>query len=334
MSADLPSFLTRTTSGYVLMLSASAAECEMLCPAKYSWSRVTGIEAAVPRAGQNYGKALHLALAHRYSHLDLSLAQAEEEALALIGKHFAENPQPELGSKGKPEWRTALRAAQALREYNKRYPAEDFEVLGVERQFECPLGTFGGAKGDLVEVRWHGIEDLLVNWHDSRWVLDTKTMGEWSDLTADEGKCSFQFQGYAWHERQAGQCAGAIGNYIISRAPYAEGRKPTPRDLPRDQFERISYAYSDAQLDEWHARAMGIAREIFAHWQEGEWPQRSTACAHWGRCEYYRLCWETDPAYKLSAALSADYRPRTPSPLGRERQQQGPRLGRPESEQL
>lgn len=346
MSADsLPSFLARTgPSAYTLTMSASAAETLMLCPAKYSWSRVTGIEAATVRAGQNYGKGgLHIPLAYRYSHMGLSIAQVEDEATRLVESWFAANPQPQLGSKGRPEWRTAARALQNFKAYNAKYPAEDFEVLGVEEPFECVLGDFttSDVPGEpiTVTVRFRGIRDLRVRWHDQLWVLDHKTSTEWSDLTVDEGKASFQFMGYGWVERLLAQhepteaelvasnrtgaklplslpVGGVIGNYLISREPYSNpDRKPTPRDLPRDQFERVPYPYSDAQLDEWRERAMGVAQAIWRYWSEESWPQHSTACAHWGKCEYYRLCWETDPAYRMAAALSADYRPRTPSPF-------------------
>lgn len=333
MSVELPSFLTQTgPSAYTLTLSASAAETAMLCPAKYSWSRVTGIEAAVTRAGMNYGKSLHLLLAALYSGKPF-------DPEAIIAAHFEASPQPALGPKGRPEWRTPARALQAFAAYRAAYPAENFEVLGVEEPFEAALGAFQitdgfGVETITVTVNFRGIRDLRARWHDALWVLDHKTMGEWSDLVVDEGRASFQFQGYAWVERLLAQqktastdvvtdprqlalpVGGVIGNYLIAREPYANpDRKPTPRDLPRDQFKREAYPYSDAQLDEWHERAMGVARDIWRHWSEQEWPQRSTACAHWGRCEYYKLCWETDPAYRMAAALSADYRQRTPSPF-------------------
>ncbi len=330
VATELPPFLKQTgPNAYTLTFSASFAETMMLCPAKASWSRITGIEAAAPRAGMNYGKALHLLFAALYSGKPF-------DAAAILEAHFSENPQPELGARGRPEWRTLARALQAFTGYVTRYPAEDFKVLGVEEPFEVELGAFFPNGLDelspTVTVRFRGIRDLRVIWHDQLWVLDHKTMGEWSDLVVDEGKASFQFQGYAWVERLAWMKAvneadsntrelpprvgGVIGNYIIAREPYSNPeRKPTPRDLPRDQYERQAYPYSDAQLDEWHGRAMGVARDIWRCWQEGEWAQRSTACAHWGRCEYYRLCWETDPAYRLSAAMSADYRARTPSPF-------------------
>lgn len=255
MSTDLPSFLQETAPGrYTLTMSASAAETAMLCPAKYSWSRITGIEAAAPRAGMNYGKALHLALAHRYSHPTMSLLQVHQEADTIIGKWFAEHPQPELGNRGRPEWRTFTRALAAFGSYNAAYPAEDFEVVGVEEPFEVELGEFRleDSQGQpiIVTVVFRGIRDLRVKWHDQLWVLDHKTSTEWSDLTVDEGRCSFQFQGYAWIEREAmrqlikgweresiqlevplipPQVGGVIGNYLISREPYSNpDRKPTP----------------------------------------------------------------------------------------------------------
>lgn len=351
---SLPSFLVETSPGhYTLTMSASAAETMMLCPAKYSWSRVTEIEAVATRAGMNYGKyGLHEPLAFYYTAMmkGANLSEAARIAEAMIDKAFAEHPQPESNRQGKPEWRTAARAKQALAAYLKHWGAEDFEVLGVEEPFEVELGEFqtmregfDGLAQLSVSVRIRGIRDLRVKWHDAIWVLDHKTSTEWSDLTVDEGKASFQFQEYAWVEKHLahqlkdawdkegiaahGQVdvplistpvGGVIGNYIISRQPYAEGRKPSTRDLPRDQFVREPYPYSEAQLAEWHEDAMDLAREIFTRWQTQNWKRNRTACAHWGRCEYYRLCWETDPAYREAAALSSDYRPRTPSPFEEE----------------
>lgn len=343
----LPSFLTQPSPGrFVLTMSASAAETMMLCSVKYSWSRVTEIEAVATRAGMNYGKyGLHEPLAFYYTAMmrGASLVDAARVAENMIDASFIEHPQPESNRQGKPEWRTAARAKQAFAAYLKHWGAEDFQVLGVEEPFECELGKFRYKEDAFtpeveITVRIRGIRDLRVKWHDQLWVLDHKTSTEWSDLTVDEGRASFQFQEYAWVERQLWQRhfeahealgpeeagpllpppAGVIGNYIISRQPYAEGRKPSTRDIPRDQFVREPYPYSDAQLAEWHEDAMDLAREIFTRWQTQNWKRNRTACAHWGRCEYYRLCWETDPAYREAAALSSDYRPRTPSPFEEE----------------
>lgn len=321
---ELPSFLQQTgPAAYTLTLSASAAETHDLCAAKYAWSRVTGIEAAALRAGQNYGKGFHLLDAAYYT---ARRTGAPFDAAAIVDAHFAANPQPLTRPNGKPEQRTAARLLQAWNAYRAFYPADDFEVLGVEEPFNVELGSFTARAAGMddavtVTARFRGLRDKRVRWHNQLWVFDTKTSEEWKDLTIDEGKASFQFQGYAWVERSLGctttplPTGGVIGDYVISREPYREGRKATPRDLPRDQFMRQPYPYSDATLGEWHADAIGIAREVWDHWRNEEWPRRRGACAHWGKCEYYRLCWETDPDYRLSAAMGADYRPRTPSPL-------------------
>jgi hypothetical protein len=248
------------------------------------------------------------------------------DADAIIREHFAKNPQPELGRDGKTEWRTAARTLQAFKAYRENYPREDFEPVAVEEKFELVLGEFEAtmrdADGDeivvTVTVHARGIFDLVAKWHDALWVIDHKTMTEWSDSVVDEGKASFQFMLYTWvlrQQRRDTAVAGTIGNYIVARPPYAEGRKPTPRDLPRDQFERHPYAYTEAQLAEWHARAMRLARRLWEAWRTEEWDQHSTACAHWGRCEYYQLCWECEPEWRAAAAMGADFRLRTPSPF-------------------
>ena len=345
MNADLPSFLIQTAPGhYTLTFSSSGANTFSLCTYKYMWGYIAGIEAVAARAGQNYGTGLHLPLAYYYRWM-MERKGVQEQCVAqchdIIKEHFLANPQPTTGSKGKPEWRTAERAVQAFDAYVAHYGVEDFEVLGVEEPFEVALGEFmleneKWERDITVTVRIRGIRDLRVKWHDQLWVLDHKTSTEWSDLAVDEGRASFQFMEYAWVERLLAQqrretfgdltkqmkaaefdipVGGVIGNYLISRAPYSEGRKPTPRDLPRDQFVREPYPYSEEQLAEWHEDAMDLAKEIFTRWQMQNWKRNRTACSHWGRCEYYRLCWETDAAYREAAAMSADYRPRTPSPF-------------------
>lgn len=343
----LPSFLTEDAPGrYTLTFSSSGADTFNLCSYKYMWGYVAGIEGATARAGQNYGSGLHLPLSCYYKALREGRTMDEalkEECKAIIQQHFLENPQPETTARGKVEFRNAARAIQAFEAYLARWGSEDFEVLGVEEPFEVELGRFEaqgppynfqlGSDPVIVTVIFRGIRDLRVRWHDQLWVMDHKTSTEWSDLSVDEGKASFQFMGYAWVEKQICEgyhpypsiksaltlpIGGVIGNYIVSRAPYAEGRKPTPRDLPRDYFHREAYPYDEAQLNEWHSDAMEIAREIFSRWQSENWKRNRTACAHWGRCEFYRLCWETAPEYREAAALGADYRPRTPSPFEEE----------------
>lgn len=322
MNTPLPAFLQQTgPAAFTLTFSASGAYELELCEQLFSWRHVTSIEAAKPLTGRNYGKALHLVLQKHYAPVREPFSPA-----TLLNDWFAANPQPLLDRKGKPEWRTATRALQAYEAYCAHYGAEDFEVVSVEEKFEVELAKITVLyRNNLatLTIRFHGLFDLCVRWHDQLWIFDTKYSTEWSDLKVAEGKASFQFMGYTWARRNtlaresqhAEPVAGVIGNYIISRAPYREGRKPTANDLPRDQFERQEYCYSESELAEWHNDAVGVARDIFECWQAGHWPRRRPACAHWGRCEFYRLCWETEPEYRLAAARGADYQPRSPSPF-------------------
>ena len=98
------------------------------------------------------------------------------EAASILTKHFAANPQPEMGARGKAEWRTQARALQAFAAYRERYAGEDWEVLGVEEPCEAVLGEFkverwnedvGAYESVVVTVVVRGIRDLRVRWHDS-----------------------------------------------------------------------------------------------------------------------------------------------------------------------
>jgi hypothetical protein len=314
MITELPYFITKLPDGdYELTLSPSSAMTFDLCEAKFSWSRLTGIELATSLAAPNYGKAMHAALAAWYQIPAPSDGQFDAASEALR-EHFTANPQPESNSKGFSEWRTELRAMQALAAYIAKWRLDpDWRILAVEDKFEKRIGSFSTGT-EIVHVKVHGLRDLVVESYGQRWIVDHKTMQEWGDKAQDEGAVSWQFMCYVACDQPMG---GAIGNYIVSRKPYSDpARKPKANDLPRDQFERQVYTYTPEALEEWRHDALETAQRVWdLTMNEGSFHRCRGACGHYGRCEYYKLCWETDPGLRLAAALGADYRPRTPSPF-------------------
>lgn len=173
-----------------------------------------------------------------------------------------------------------------------------------------------------------GRKDLVVAWHGGLWVVDHKTASDWgsgdSNSHLDEGRRSFQFRGYAWAEREKQQSRiaelnshrahyapnrieagepfnnprynlpllGTVGNYLISRKPYAKPPANGRPALPRNQFHRECYAFEPSVLDEWRSQFLETARDVLAMWQRGVWPHYDTGCGHWGRCEFFDYCEE------------------------------------------
>lgn len=321
-SEPLPAWLQQDgPRAFTITFSPSGAYDLMLCPCKFMWARVVGIEGTKAKVGANFGTANHLALAHRYTHPELSLSTVEDEVRPMLEAHFDENPQPV------EEYRHLGRALQLFHAYNERWKAEDWEVLGVEEKFVRELGTVELSTGGIatsLTVRVRGVRDLTVRWHGSMWVVDHKTRTEWGDLAIAEGRSSFQFQCYAWvtglslREDAQDEVGGVIGNYLIARKPLSDPNSSYARSgkaKPRDDFWREPFQFSPQQLAAWRERAMRLAVRLFRTWRDGEWEQYTTGCAHWGQCEYYRLCWEVEPEMQMAAAMGQDYRLREENPF-------------------
>lgn len=171
-----------------------------------------------------------------------------------------------------------------------------------------------------VPVYLAGRKDLVVAWHDGIWVVDHKTASDWgsgeSNSHLDEGRRSFQFRGYAWAERARQQgikesfeagldpahwqlanqrdtlpILGTVGNYLVSRKPYASDKKPA-KPTPRNQFHQECYPFEASVLDEWREQFLEVSAAVLHDWQRGAWRSQDTGCGHWGRCEFYDYCEE------------------------------------------
>lgn len=334
---ELPSFLRRRAGRLQLVLHATSVQDYKVCQLKYWLRHGLLVERAVPRWSQNYGGALHAAHAFRYSHLDLSLAEVELRQLDILREWFVANPVVD------GEWRTFERAASAIRAYNVAYPAHEWEVLGVEEEFEEQVGTVTTDGGELVDVILRGRKDLVVAWHDGVWVNDFKHVSEWgSDPETNQellsGRRSFQFRGYAWAERERQRNAqqlrapdrtprprltlpvrGTIGNYIVGRKPFSEAASAVARRTsgakPRDEHHLEFFDYDDAALDEWREQCLLTSARILRDWQSGQWEMSfDRGCAHYGRCQYYDYCNES-PATREATLQSSLFRraePRDP----------------------
>lgn len=357
---QLPAFLRRRNGRLELVLHCTWGQDYDICPQKF-WLRYgVQVEGTGPKVALNYGGAVHEAKRIRYSQLNKSLAQIEEEQMAAMVKWFDEKPQPT------DEWRNAGRAQDLIRAYNVEYPVHDWEVLAVEEEFEMEVGEvrvpaamtdpdriFDSVKGAwvyasnqpetkelspafTVPIYLAGRKDLVVAWHDGLWVVDHKTSTEWgkgdSNSAMDEGRMSFQFRGYAWAEREWNCTSnthtlpdadgrrpdslrrtlpilGTVGNYLISRKPFATERGASKSTAPRNEFHQVAYPFDAATLDEWRTECLAMAADILRNWQAGEWRRHRGSCGHWGRCEFYDYC-EASPEQREELLASSLFQPK------------------------
>lgn len=321
----LPAFLRRRNGRLELVLHCTWVQDYYVCPRKFFLRYDEQVEGTGPRAALNYGGAIHEALAHRYRSQSESLSVVEEVQMHILAAWFDAHPQPS------DEWRNAGRAQDLIRAYNAEYPTHEWDVLAVEEEFEVLVGevamddrVFAGdvamTKPTTVPAYLAGRKDLVVAWHHGIWIVDHKTASDWgsgeSNSHLDEGRRNFQFRGYAWAERERQRIwktrveagleqvqanparytlpvLGTVGNYLVSRKPYATDRKPA-KATPRNQFHMECYPFEASVLDEWHRQFLRVASQILAQWSAGTLKEdhHDTGCGHWGRCEFYDYCEE------------------------------------------
>lgn len=331
---QLPAFLRRRNGRLELVLHCTWGQDYDICPQKF-WLRYgVQVEGTGPKVALNYGGAVHEALRLRYSHQELSLVAVIALQNQALEKWFDDNPQPT------DEWRNCGRAQNLMWAYNIEYPVHDWEVLAVEEEFEVEVGEVELAEETsvptTVPIYLAGRKDLVVAWHDGLWVVDHKTSTEWgkgdSNSAMDEGRMSFQFRGYAWAERaqqrlqkvavQVGNeqvqespqryvfpILGTVGNYLISRKPFATERGASKSTAPRNEFHQVAYPFDAATLDEWRVECLAMAADILRNWQAGEWRRHRGSCGHWGRCEFYDYC-EAAPSQREELLASSLFQPK------------------------
>jgi len=341
---QLPAFLRRRNGRLEMVLSATGLESWSKCQTQFGYSHDVGIESSAPKAAMNFGKAVHEAMAMRFTWEMASpapMAMLEIAQRDCLTAYFDANPQPA------DEYRNAGRAMELIAAFNAAYPAFDWQVLGVEEKFEVEVGevrmlvTHNDEARNYtqpVPVFFRGIKDLVVASHNGLWVVDWKTTKDWSaDRSTNRnllaGKRKFQFRAYAWAEREAqrkgqdtstpsmGQqlyhigpratlpVLGTVGFWLVCRPPYV---RPPAKPTPREEFHQEEFAFADWQLDEWRTSFLDKAAAILRAWSTRNYDMADgDACGFNGRCPFYDIC-ETRPADRMALIASGnDYQPRT-----------------------
>jgi len=288
------------------LLTDSACKSFRTCPRKYLYAYELGRRARRGAGPLGFGHAVHEGLEALWLGHDWSAALAES-GLDPFG----------------------LTAATAMLEgYVARWgdPREQFEVLGVELQFDIPMvNPSTGAPSKT--WRHGGTLDALVRRDGEVWVVEHKTSSEditpgstyWQRLRLDS-----QVSGYLRAARSLGhEPAGVL--YDVLGKPGLRPHRATPvesRKFTKDGRLYANQRELDETADEFHDRLLeAIAADPDKHYQRGEvvrledeadeaaadlwmvgrairesqllrrWPRNPGSCIQWSRvCEFFGVC--------------------------------------------
>ena len=261
------------------------------CPAKFDLRILQGWTSRRRSGALGFGGALHEGLATWYRTGDPS------KAIKAVGDAWPLNLPID-------DWRTKEKCLQTMLEYIKRYPREEFVVVGgtenpmVEVTFTVDTGMFlsciecqapwGGEEfGGLCQrcgkplepIEYGGIFDGIVQFGSSIYVLEHKTTSMLGQYYFDQFKPNNQVTGYVWGARKlsgqnvTGAIINAIGIYKSSTT----------------KFERQITSRDDTNIAEWLENVRNVCEQIRECQVRQHWPMATGSCTMYGKCEYHNV---------------------------------------------
>jgi len=265
----------------------------------------------------HFGSIIHECLQTWHQRRDL------EEVLALIGRLYPNRFQDENQRR---DWHLAT---AMMRGYAARYPAEEFEILALEKTFEGPITNpaTGAASRSFVLA---GKVDGIVRIGGDHFILEHKTAGQVDGDYLEKLWTDFQITIYAYYiEQTMGiPITGILYNVLVKaklqqgkgeteeeyQARRAEllaksktGKTTAKRRLPEsdDEFQqRLEEKYADAEM--FHREMLYLSRDRFdilraELWEltqaflnarrRGVFYQNTAFCFNYQRpCAYFALC--------------------------------------------
>lgn len=261
------------------------------CPAKFNLRIMEGWTSRRKSGALGFGGALHEGLATWYR------TQDPNKAIKAVGDAWPMNLPID-------DWRTKEKCLSTMLEYIKRYPGEQFAVLGapdnpmVEVTFTIDTGMFlscvecqapwVGELGigmcqrcgkPLEPIEYGGIFDGIVQYGADIFVLEHKTTSQLGQYYFDQFKPNNQVTGYVWGARKlsgqnvTGAIINAIGIYKSSAT----------------RFERQITSRNDQNIDEWLENVRNTCEMIRECQIRQHWPMFTGSCTMYGKCEYHQI---------------------------------------------
>lgn len=238
------------------------------CPGKYDLRIRQGWTTRRRSSALGFGGAFHEGLAVWYKTHDLAAA------LTAIAQSWDDTVSID-------DYRTKEKCIQVMIEYVKRYPQENFQVVGFPEHpmIEVPFCLDTGMTTDDGEpIEYGGIFDGLVDFNGQIWVFEHKTTSQLGSYYFDQFKPNNQVTGYIWAAAQLSgrKVSGAIINAI---GVYKTGAT---------KFERGMTARHEQDLSEWLANVRLVCNQIKRSEREG-FSLSTNACTLYGKCEYHSV---------------------------------------------
>jgi hypothetical protein len=307
----IPGGRLELVGGDTFLLSHSTLEKIQHCPQLAGYHKVHRRVTAGPgSAAADGGTCIHYALNERYRERNSSFGPREwQMANVKMLETHAGIQWPE------DDYRTAARMLDVLSGYRAAWPEEPFKVLGCEIPFAVELGsvrvrsdqpvsatrnvTSLGTYVNDIRIVWRGLIDLLVDWDGEIFVMDHKTMRDYGPMQLTQYENSGQAMGYAWAIQQL-HASGAVPEFPARVHGFALNAivvrplltRPTAKSLPREEYHRQRWYYSQERLNEWRENTLLAAQIWLQQWASGRFVMNTGGCANfYGRaCPYLQVC--------------------------------------------
>lgn len=253
------------------VLTYSALNCLRNCPRKYKHRYVDNLRPVEKAHSLAFGSVIHSALETWYR---LGMAGDGNRLFKVLEGIDAAYPNRDCDSREKAAW---MAARAMFLGYAKRYPAEKFDVVEVEKEFEGEIrNPDTGAASRTFSMR--GKVDGIVREKGAYYLLEHKTAAAVDADYLAKLWCDTQIALYAFYLREAGiPIQGIIYNVLLKSrlkqrpgeseeefavrhaelaAKNRSGKSSAKRQEPESDDEFLG------RLSSWHSRPEAYHREL------------------------------------------------------------------------
>lgn len=310
----------RTVSNEKTILTYSALNTYRNCPRKYKHRYIDNLRPRERAEALSFGSVVHsgIELWYRLSQ-DSNRLQA---VLEFIDEQFVDRNHDLVQ---KSNWHLARAMFTG---YAQRYSVEDFEVLEIEKEFQCEIRNPDTGRQSQT-FRIAGKVDGIVRCHDGLYLLEHKTASTVDSNYLDKLWTDTQIALYSHYLRELGYpIVGVIYNVLL-KSRLKQGRGETEQEYEdrkdelaaknksgkssaKRQMPESDEEYQD-RLKEWYSRPDAFHREfiylsedrltLLEHeiWEickqyldakrRGKWLLNTSNCFAYQRpCEYLAYC--------------------------------------------
>lgn len=272
----------------VLYVDNSTLETMGVCERKCQLRYVKGLAPAKEPDALEFGRAFHAALATYYKAIDrvdhtVSEDLAIESAiLAFVDEGRNEHSTLAITRDDTPTARSLERGIDVLRHYFAKHPRnhEHWKIIAVETGFSCALTS-------SPPIIYRGRIDLIVEMADAHWVIDHKTTTSLGPRYFERLRPNDQITSYLWAASQ--HLGKPVTKAMLNAICIYKEDKPG-----RDPFARGTTMRSEADVAEWHARAVDRAMDVYERLQpgrkHGKFHKSTGYCHTWGGCPFIPIC--------------------------------------------